>query len=26
MLLGGVPIFIGALLFDDFGALKQVRL
>jgi drug/metabolite transporter (DMT)-like permease len=25
MLLGGLPIFIGALLFDDFGALKDVR-
>ena len=25
MLLGGLPIFIGALLFDDFGALKGVR-
>jgi len=26
MLLGGVPIYIGALLFDDFAALKQVSL
>jgi len=25
MLLGGVPIFIGALLFDDFGTLRHVR-
>jgi len=26
MLLGGVPIYIGALLFDDFAALKEVSL
>jgi drug/metabolite transporter (DMT)-like permease len=26
MLLGGVPIFVCALLFDDFGALREVRL
>src|SRR5437899_7994970 len=25
MLLGGVRIFIGALLFDDFGTLRHVR-
>ena len=25
MLVGGVPIFIGAFLFDDFGTLKEVR-
>jgi drug/metabolite transporter (DMT)-like permease len=26
MLLGGVPIYIGALLFDDFAALREVSL
>jgi drug/metabolite transporter (DMT)-like permease len=26
MLIGGVPIYLGALLFDDFGALQQVGL
>lgn len=26
MLVGGVPIYVGALLFDDFGALRDVSL